>query len=251
MRPFRLVVAVSAAALLGAGCGAETTSGNGVPAASSPAPSPTPSSNGVATLEPTEILSKSKAALKKVQSLRVKGGGKSEGAAFQLDMRYGNGGKAIGTISNNGKTIELRRIGQLVYLKGDRDFWTSIGGPSAANLFVGKYLKAPVSDKRVVDLASFTDKSRFVDQLLDPSGSKITKGGKKTIRGVQAVELLDKSADGGSLYIATTGQPYPLQLVPSSSGGDSGRLDFLDFGKSVTVPTPPADQTVDVTKLGN
>ncbi len=39
-------------------------------------------------------------------------------------------------------------------------------------------------------------------------------------------------------------------VAVDAGGGDSGRLDFLDYGKAVEVPVPPAAETIDVTKLG-
>ena len=48
-----------------------------------------------------------------------------------------------------------------------------------------------------------------------------------------------------------TGEPLPLQLLPVAASSDTGTLDFLDYGKAVTVEVPPAAQTIDVTKLGN
>ena len=139
MRPFRLLGAIPAAAvLLVAGCGGGSTSGSGSPAPSAPAASPAPAGNGVADLPADEILARAKAAVRKAESVRVKGGGSSRGAQFQLDMRYGTGAKAIGTISNNGQTVELRRIGGVVYLKAGKDFWTSIGGARTAAAVAGR-----------------------------------------------------------------------------------------------------------------
>ena len=254
MRPTRVLLAVSAAALLAAACGDDSTSGSGAPAdsrAAAPSSSAAPSAaaDGISALSATEILNRSQAAFKQADSVRLTGSGSSGSSKFGIDMRYSSDGKAIGTVTNSGQKIELRRIGQTVYLKADQAFWTSTAGAEAAKILTGKYLKAPLSDARVKQLAGFTDKNSFADQVLTPSSS-VTKGGTKTVHGVPAIGLVDKSGTGSAtLYIATTGQPVPLQLAPSAGSAGEGSFDFLDYGKPVDVPVPPAAETIDVTKL--
>ncbi len=69
------------------------------------------------------------------------------------------------------------------------------------------------------------------------------------IAGTRAIALVSAGADGGKLYVATTGKPYPLQIIPTDPK-ESGQVTFSDFGKQVTVSPPPADLVIDVSKLG-
>jgi len=63
--------------------------------------------------------------------------------------------------------------------------------------------------------------------------------------------LTDPTHGGGTLYIALRGEPYPLQVAPNKGKTDDvGSLDFLDYGVPVTLTQPPADEVVDVSKLG-
>lgn len=256
MRPIRVLLAVSAAALVAAACGDDSTTGTGAPAQASGSAAPSAAASSaaggeIAALDAPEILTRAKAAFTKAESVRLTGGGATGGEKFTIDMAYGSGGKAIGSVSNGGQKIELRRSGQTVYLKADKAFWTQTAGAAAAELLGGKYLKAPLTDPKVAQLATFTDKNAFISEVLDPEGT-VTKGDIKDVRGTPAIGLVDKSeTSGGTLYIATTGEPLPLQLAPAAGGGDSGLLEFLDYGKAVEVPVPPAAETIDVTKLGN
>lgn len=255
MRPTRVLLAVSAAALLSAACGDDTTgsaapattSGAGTPSASAPAST---SGGGLAALPATEILAKASAALKAAPSVHLKGSGSSGGQTFEIDMRYGKAAQAVGTVTANKQKIELRRDGRSVYVKADAAFWQSTGGAAAARLLAGKWLKAPLGDQRVAGLAAFTDKDQFTSGILKADGT-VTKAETKTIRGVEAIGLRSSGAQGGGiLYIASTGDPVPLQIVPEAGGGDAGQLDFLDYGKTVDVQAPPASQVVDASKLG-
>ena len=64
------------------------------------------------------------------------------------------------------------------------------------------------------------------------------------MRGHKVIAVNDKS-NGGTLYVATTGKPYPIEIV--KSGSDGGRVEFDRFNQPVTL-TPPAN-AIDVSKL--
>lgn len=252
MRPTRLLLAVSAAALVATACGDDSTSAAAAPsqaAGSAASVSPSTAAGGVADLAATEIFARTKAAFKAADTVRLKGSGASGTTKFAIDMRYSTAGNAVGTVSNAGQTIELRRIGQTVYVKADKAFWTKSAGAAVAELLGGKYLKAPLSDSRVAQLGAFTDKNSFADEVLSPS-ENVTKGDTKSIGGIPAIGLVDKSSSGSAtLYVSTSGEPVPLQLAPTSGAGNEGSFDFLDYGKPVDVAVPPAAQTIDSTKL--
>jgi len=240
----RSAAAMAAAAVmaLGAGCAGSDSviSGSGKP-------SPEPADNGVSQLSARQILSRSQAALKKASSVHLKGRVVSDGESFDIDLRMSDraGG---GTMTQGGQTLQLLRIGRTVYIKADADFWrTQTGNAAAAQLLQGKYLKGTTSDPSVASMAAFTDADKFVAQLLSPQRN-VTKGAKKAIRGREAVALIEPGKDGGTMYIATRGEPYPLRLT-SNTPSEPGAIDFLDYGASVSFEAPPADQVVDTSKL--
>jgi hypothetical protein len=247
--PMRPVVAALAAttALLVAGCGDGSTSGSGSPATSSPtsSPSASPTGNGIAGLSAEAILAKAKAALVGADSVRIKGTGGTGTERFDIDMSY-VGANSTGSLSVAGQKVDLRKLGQTVYLRGSREFWTGIGGTGAAELLSGKWLKAPITNKKWAQLAELTDLSKAADGILEPDGP-VTKGQPKAIDGKQAITLKSGTgAEEGALYIATEGEPYPLRI---ESTKDKGKVDFTGYGEPVKVEAPPSDLVVDVTKL--
>jgi hypothetical protein len=258
LRPTRVLLVVSAAAVLAAACGgssddtrASSASGSATPSVTASGAASSAGGGELASLPATEILTRAQAALKAASSVHLKGSGSSQGESFTIDMRYGEGQKALGSITSGGQTIELRRDGQTIYVKADEAFWTSTSGPQVAKRLAGKYLKAPLTNQRVAPLATFTDKDAFTNSILKPDGS-VTKGGTKEIRGTRAVGLRSGgTSGGGTLYIAAEGDAVPLQVVPDKAGEDAGQLDFLDYGDAVDVQAPPAAQTVDASTLGN
>jgi hypothetical protein len=243
MRPSRLMTGMLGAVVLafGVACG-DSESGSGTPAA--------PVDNGVAELSADEILSKAQQALRDADSVHVKGEGTSDGETFGVDMRFSGSDGATGSLTAGGQTIEMLRIGNTVYLKANEEFWKSTTGSAAAGeLLKGKYLKADSSDKNFGELASFTDLAEFAKETLKPEG-EISKGERSNIRGVPTIALID-AEEGGSLHVATEGEPYPMQIAPKEGGEETGQIDFLDYGAPVELKEPPADQVVDASKLGN
>ena len=249
MRPKRLLVVVPAAVLLLAGCGDDSTGGTGNPEASgsASASSSAGGGDGVAALAPDEILKKATSALQAAGAVRIKGEGGTGTERFAIDLRYSDDNSA-GTLGVNGQTIELRKLGQTVYLKGSREFWSGNGGEGAAQLLTGKWLKTPLTDQRFSGLSALTDLDKAADGILDPDGT-ITKGEQKSINGVPCVGLVSSGKDGGTLWIATQGEPYPVRIEPSAGSTEKGSLDFSGYGEKTTVEVPPADQVVDVSKL--
>jgi hypothetical protein len=248
VRPFRVLLAVSAAALVATACGDDSTE----PAAgTSPAAASSSAGSDLAALPPKEILAKARTAIKSAESVRVKGGTEAGSASFQIDMRYGTGDKAYGTISSSGQTLELRRDGQTAYLKANAAFWTSAVGAQGAKLLDGKFLKAPLTDARIKDLADFTDKDSFVSEVLDQKG-ELTKGDTKQIDGKPAIGVIVKTTatESGTVYIATEGEPYPLEVTEAGANNEKGSVTFSEYGQKLEIEIPPADQTIDVAQLG-
>jgi hypothetical protein len=94
------------------------------------------------------------------------------------------------------------------------------------------------------DLASLFDVAN-PDELLKPDG-KLTKGKPKEISGVPAIGLVESGSDAGTLYVATTGKPYPVELA----GKDGSTLAFTSIGATFTdIKAPSAGQVLDLAAL--
>ena len=69
-------------------------------------------------------------------------------------------------------------------------------------------------------------------------------GGTSTVSG-QAVVGVKDTAQGETLYVATTGKPYPCELAKSGTGG--GKIAFTEWDKPVTLKAPA--NAVDIEQL--
>jgi hypothetical protein len=215
----RLVLVALTASLL-AGCG-----GSG--------------SNGEADRTAARILADAKRAARAAGSFSVAGTIEDQGATIGLDLRVADGG-GTGTMTIQGSRIDVIRIGRTLYLRAGARFYEQVGaGKAAGRLLDGKWLEVSARAKDFRDLADLTDVDSFLQAALTPAGT-IAKGAETTVAGRKAIEL--KDSKGGSLFVATTGKPYPIEF----RGG--GTLTLGNWGAPVSPEAPKSP--VDLAGLG-
>jgi hypothetical protein len=222
-----LLAAVLLAAML-AGCGGSSSS----------------SGNGVADKSPTDILKATKAATEGAKSVHVSGSIVSGKSPITLDMNLlaGHGGR--GQLSESGLAFELIQVGGTVYIKGSPAFYKHIGGSAAAQLLQGKWLKAPSRNADFASLSQLTDLRQLVDQTLASHHGALKKSGTTSLNGQKVIGITD-ATKGGTLYIATTGKPYPVAISKDGTGG--GRITFDHWNRDVSLVAP--QNAIDVAQL--
>ncbi len=230
--------AILAATAALAGCGGSSASSS-----TSKSTSTAPADNGVTSESPTGIVATAKAAADGASSVHVAGSITSGTTPLTLDLSLlaGKGGR--GRITENGIGFDLIVTKETVYINGSPAFYRKIGGNSAAQLFQGKWLKAPASGSDFASIASLTDLRKLLDTTLTNHGT-LKAGATTTVDGQKVVGITDTTKHG-TLYIATTGRPYPIQI--SKEDADGGKITFDRWNAPVSL-TPPAN-AVDVAKL--
>lgn len=224
MRRTGSIVAVAAIAAGVAGCGGS-------------------SSNGEASKSPSTIISDSQRAASSAKFVHVSGTVTQSGKQIGVDLDLASGTGAKGTLSQNGSSVQLIRIGTTAYIQASPAFYRQFGAPAAAaQLLKGKWLKAPANRPDLASLTSLTDPSQLFSRLLNAHGPNIQKGGETTVNGQKAVVLKDSNAKG-QLNVATTGKPYPVSIT-----GPTGQFSFTNWNKSVSITAPP--NSIDTSQLG-
>ena len=219
-----LTLTIAAATI--AGCGGGSSSGN-----------------GIADKSPTQILAATKQVSDAAKSVHVSGSLVSGGTPISIDVDLiaGQGGR--GKLSQSGLAFELIAVANTVYIKGSPSFYKHIGGSAAAQLLQGKWLKAPAGSSGFASIGQLTNLRQLVDQTLADHGA-LTKSGTTTIAGQKVVGVTDKS-NGGTLYIAATGKPYPVQI--SRNGSGTGTITFDRWNEQVTLAVPA--NAIDIAQL--
>lgn len=209
-----------------AGCGSSSSSGS-----------------GVSSKSPTEILAASKAAADSANSMHVTGTLAGNGTPITLNLSLASGHGGRGQISEGGLSFELIVVGDTIYIKGSPAFYSHFGGTAAAQLFQGKWLKAPATGGELGSLAALTNFGKLLDQALASHGT-LTKGGISTVAGQPVIELRDTS-HSNSLFVATSGKPYPVQIA--KHGSETGHITFTDWNQPVSLSAPAG--AIDLSQL--
>jgi hypothetical protein len=234
-----VISSLAVAVLALAGC--QSTSGD--PAKAGSATSAAPADNGVAALAADEILKRAEAAVVQGKSFSAKGELVQDGQASDVDFKF-SGTDFIGSMSVKDAKIELLSVGGEKFIRPNAAFWTlttGAQGSTMAALVGDRWVTGAGNDKSFAELFSMGS----VSELLKPSGT-LSKGEQKTIGGLPAVGLKDSGQPDSTLYVATTGEPYPLQL----SGKGGATLVFAEFGTAFTdIVKPAAGQVLDLGKL--
>lgn len=218
-----------AAALL-AGCGSSSSSGN-----------------GVASKTPAQIVEAAKAASAKAVSAHVSGSIVSGGKPISLDMELAAGKGGKGRITVEGLSVQLIEVDKAVYINGSAAFYTHLAGSAAATLLQGKWLKAPASNSNFASFSQLTDLGKLIDSTLAAHGT-LKSAGTTTVNGQKAVGVTD-SAKGGTLYVATTGEAYPIEIV--KTGSDGGKVVFDRWNKPVTLKAPASSVNINQLQSGH
>jgi hypothetical protein len=200
------------------------------------------SSNGVESKSPDQIVAAVSNAVSGVNSVHVAGHVTQGGSATTLNLNLLNRKGGRGSMSQNGLSFQIVAVGQQVYINASPAFWRRFGGNAAAQLFNGKWLKAPASGQFAA-LAALTNLNQLFTQLLSSHGT-LAKGATTTIRGQKVIAVND-TTQGGTLYVATTGKPYPVRIA--KSGSQAGQVDFDRFNESVSLTAP--SNSIDISQF--
>jgi hypothetical protein len=207
------------------------------------------SDNGVAAKSASEILAATRTAAQSASSVHVIAHTKiTHGGSLKLDASLAKT-QGHAQVSFYGLTIAVIRDGDTLYVKGNQGFAASLERSLGVKVPVGTWLKGPAKGA-LGQIGAFTEIETELPTMLSGSGP-IAKGAKTKIDGQPAIALKEiRKLYTGTLYVATTGQPYPLKLTksPTQAGpGESGETTFTNWNDPVTV-SPPAN-AIDITQL--
>jgi hypothetical protein len=230
------VAAVAAVAV--SACGSSSggsSSSSGSSSSTSSSSSAAAASNGVTAKSADQILSTAITAAEAAKSVHVAGAIKSGGSSVGLDLSIVQGTGASGTISEGSASFKLVDVGGSFYIQPDPAFLLKFAHTqAAAALFKGKWLKASATDASFASFGELTSIKTLMGSLTQAHGT-LTKGATSTLAGQPVIAL--QSSKGGTMYVATTGQPYPLQ-VSKNSGGQSGKVTFSEYNQPFTITAP-------------
>jgi hypothetical protein len=201
------------------------------------------SGNGIAAVSPRQILAKATKAQSGARSFTVTGLVRDGSQTTGLKVTASSTGNGFGSVSLNGETVQIIKVGPNVYFRSGSAFWAKQGGATAAELFANKWVEGPASNADFSQLASFFSTAQLTSQFLGDSSSSaiLSRAGTSSINGQPVLVLKGHdrtNSAGGSIFIATTGQPYVIRVSLAKGGGATGVVTFSRFNAPVNPRAP-------------
>jgi hypothetical protein len=201
------------------------------------------SSNGEAKKSAEQVVADAQKAALAASSVHVKGTITDNGQPLKVDLTIVQGKRGKGTLSEQGLTFQLVRIGDVAYIKGSDAFLRKFAGAAAATLFHDRWLKGSAKSGDLAALAPLTDAAQLFKAALGQHG-KLANKGETDYQGQKAIEIAD-TTQGGKLYVAAEGDAYPIALEGT---GQQGSVAFDQWNAEATVEAPKG--AVDLSRLG-
>ncbi|MEU6878147.1 hypothetical protein [Streptomyces sp. NPDC046712] len=225
--------------------------------AAAPSPSPDPFED----LTADQIGDRAVTATQSATSLRMKGRVVSDGQPLDVDFAVNDKSECTGRMKIGGGTAELRQADKITYMKGDEHFWrismTSQGVPepqidATIELLEGRWLKITPGQAGSSDLSGVCNLKELLADLDDDEDERkgLTRGPDAEVDKTPVATLVKKKPGGETTTVSVSqkGKPYILKMA-KTGGEEPGTVVFSDYDKPVKVVVPPADETVDLTKL--
>src|ERR1017187_1266282 len=137
------------------------------------------SGNGVASKSASAILLASRAAAHSASSVHLTSRNSVGSVSLTLTLDLSSAG-GQGQVALPGLSFEVVRIGDTLYLKGDSGFDQSLRSTTGLKAPQGRWLKTPINNFRLAQLAAVTELSGELGRVLASAGP-ITKGAATTL----------------------------------------------------------------------
>ena len=232
-------------AILTSAC-ASNTPGPGSTASPGVVAPTTSASNGIAAQPPAKIVKTAFTTLESAESVRLYGSFRDSGARYKLDVTMGPAGMR-GTMTAPFDGAKLAMVDMVLthgkFYARSSTLWRQVGGAGLAALIGDRWVILPVGR---LSGFPFANTKTFI-KLLNTQSLKSLKNAnthvarvKTTVDGQPAIELSEGRA---AVYVATTGQPYPLEIRQ----GSHNVLHFQYSGLPASIAAPP--HAVDLSSL--
>jgi hypothetical protein len=198
---------------------------------------------------PAMILAASRAAARDASAVHVVSeiyASKAKGGPiYTLELQLTHeGGRA--RLSLLGHESEVIRIGSNLYVKGSPALYRELARRTGAHIPQGTWLRVSANGTQLARYAALTEPDGELTLLLRNPTISLTKGHTTTTNGHKAIELEEQGRlYTGTIYIAATGQPYPIKIV--KHGQENSQTTFTNWNQPATL-TPPAN-AVELSKL--
>ncbi|MCZ4120116.1 hypothetical protein [Streptomyces sp. H39-S7] len=233
-----------------AGCQGTADRGRTVHAASKSAnAAPAASDGSLDGLTAPEISRRLWDTMNGVNSMTMGMSGVLQGRQVQVKIAATRSGACAAAVRLNGGAMQVIRTADKVsYIKGDAAYWTSLGarGKTLGGLAADRWIRFPGTSAPGKRLSRSCDVANVV-KTLQLEHDSATAGARATVDGKSVVTIKKKDRSGAiTYYVAAQGPSYLLKLTDQTGL----TMTFGSFDKPVNVAAPPANRTIDISRLG-
>lgn len=194
----------------------------------------TASNNGLTSKTPAQIVAAARAAATSAATVHVAGSILARPTPISLNMELVSRKGGQGRIVLEGLAIGLVNVDNSLYIKSSPAFYARFAGASAARRLRGWWLKGSAHGEALGALTALASLPSFMAQTLSAHGS-LTRAPNAELAGQTVIAVRDSSL-GGTLYVASKGTPYPLEIV--ERGARHGTLVFNKWNQPVSLEPP-------------
>ncbi|GGW30396.1 hypothetical protein GCM10010503_02470 [Streptomyces lucensis JCM 4490] len=174
-----------------------------------------------------------------------------------MDLALDRDGNCAGRLvmGGGGGGVELIKRGDQVWMKPDPAFWKAQvpgrQGEALAEVLKDRYIHGSTHDMILRGMAGTCDLRAFQRQAASGSSRDIplTKGGETVRDGVKVIPLSGTKNRRQTVLYVTSAAPHRLAEATQKGGGIDQTLTFRDYDAPVPSATPPAADSVDVSRL--
>jgi hypothetical protein len=173
--------------------------------------------------------------------------------AMQLSVAVASSSSAdLAVTMNGGSTFEVIVTPAAgTYGRGSLQFWTShIPNPRTAATLAGQWVALPAQQASAMTALLGPLAPKTIGQCLVQGHGTLSLGGTTTVAGVPAIVVRDAGDRPGTqpstLAVATTGPPYPLQMIGTGTERPGGPNNICNgYGKGGA-----GDGTITLSRFG-
>lgn len=211
--------------------------GSASPSASA---SPVGKPNGVEKLPADKILDRANKAALSARSTHLIGTSPQASLDLVVTQDSSDGQRQAGDTS-----LQTRVVDGSIFIKADADYWTEAFNAKTAKKIGKKWVTGDLKNPKLATFRQTSTMAPLMRQFLRVDGTPEV-GEVGVSQGQPAVPV---SSNVGTLWVATTGKPYPLLITSAPEQAEVSEVDFTDWNKKVVIKAPPKKQTISLADL--
>jgi hypothetical protein len=194
----------------------------------------TAAANGIASKSAPAILDAAGAALVSAHTFEIQATSAGSGTPASVTFKIDGKNVGEGSFVTSSLSFQAEELHGTDYFRS-QTLWSQVGGPTLQGALGDRWVYISASSSTATELTAvfgtLTSPPTVAKQLTKSAQTSV-RGKVGTVDGEPVISVTEPKA--GTIYVATTGKPYPLRWQQSSVG----RVVFSSFGAHFNIVAP-------------